>query len=220
MVKAVLKALRGELARRRALTALEAGPTVDEEDAFVAMAREAGPAVFDRVTGEQLEGRAVRAERREDMAYYEELQVFERVPTAQAVEETGYAPISVDWVDVSKGDRGRAEVRSRLVVQETRRVSSIPADDIASTFAATPPLEALRWLLAAAVTESPGEAPVCERALSFLDISRAHLHSPIRRRVYVKAPKEDLDAGPGDCWLLRKAMYGLRDAGQRFGLRV
>eukprot|EP00971_Amphidinium_carterae_P339787 6477774-Amphidinium_carterae.1 len=53
----------------------------------------------------------------------------------------------------------------------------------------------------------------------FLDISRAHLHSAIRREVFVMAPKE---AGlpEGWCWRLNKAMYGLRDASSCFDFQT
>ena len=52
--------------------------------------------------------------------------------------------------------------------------------------------------------------------LTFIDISRAHLHSDLKRAVYIRAPKEDKDCKEGECWLLRKAMYGLKDAGSSF----
>ena len=56
--------------------------------------------------------------------------------------------------------------------------------------------------------------------ISFFDISRAHLHSPIRRDVYMKACKEDIECPVGHCWKLLKAMYGLRDAGAAFDRKV
>ena len=52
--------------------------------------------------------------------------------------------------------------------------------------------------------------------LTFIDISRAHLHSDLKRAVYIRAPKEDNDCKEGECWLLRKATYGLKDAGSSF----
>ncbi|CAK0838220.1 unnamed protein product [Prorocentrum cordatum] len=53
-----------------------------------------------------------------------------------------------------------------------------------------------------------------------LDISRAHLHSELLRRVYLKAPAEDEKCGEDERWLLLKAMHGLRDAGAAFDLKV
>ena len=49
---------------------------------------------------------------------------------------TGKAPISVDWVDANKGDESRLELRSRLVVQETKRVTTLGPQGAASAFAA------------------------------------------------------------------------------------
>ena len=51
--------------------------------------------------------------------------------------------------------------------------------------------------------------------LGFYDISRAHFHSPVRRKVYIVPPGEDSSITTG-CARLLRAAYGLRDAGQCF----
>ena len=43
---------------------------------------------------------------------------------------------------MNKGDESRLELRSRLVVQETKRVTTLGPQDAASAFAATLSLEA------------------------------------------------------------------------------
>ena len=86
-------------------------------------------------------------------------------------------------------------------------------------FAATPPLEALRFILSRAMTELK-EDRSADRVIAFLDISRAHLHSPVRRPIFVKACKEDRDCPEGHCWRLLKAMYGLKDAGAAFDAKA
>ena len=48
--------------------------------------------------------------------------------------------------------------------------------------------------------------------LMLLDISRAHLHSPLARAVFVTSD--------GTVYKLLKAMYGLRDAGAAFDRKV
>ena len=220
LVTAVLKALRLELVSRGELGALEAGPTVEEEELITsAVRRDDHRQVLDRITGEVLDAKLVVAAREEEMDYMKTVKVFERVSVDVAWEETGAPPINVDWVDVNKGDGTRPNVRSRLVAQETRRVSTIDAEDISAVFAATPPLEALRFLLSMAMTERK-EDRLSERVVMFLDISRAHLHSPIRRAVFVKACAEDIECPEGFCWRLLKAMYGLRDAGACFDKKV
>ena len=53
--------------------------------------------------------------------------------------------------------------------------------------------------------------------LRFLDVSRAHPHCPLRRKVYARLPK-DCGVPAGYVVLLLKALYGLRDANQSFEL--
>ena len=85
-------------------------------------------------------------------------------------------------LDVNKGYDQRPEVRCRLVVQETKNRSTIAVGDIAATFSATPPLEALRFILSLAVTRPPHSD---ELVLMFIDFSRAHPHTEVTRDVYV-----------------------------------
>ena len=47
------------------------------------------------------------------------------------------------------------------------------------------------------------------------DISRAHLHSPARRRIVIKVPREDDECASGYA-VLDNAMYGTKDAAQCF----
>ena len=95
-------------------------------------------------------------------------------------DETDVAPVGVRWIDYGKGDSEHLELRSRLVVQETKRVSSIAKDDVASTFSATPPLESLRLLLSITMTFSLHSSdPDKMLIVRFLDLSRAHLHGDV-----------------------------------------
>jgi len=52
----------------------------------------------------------------------------------------------------------------------------------------------------------------------FIDISRAHFHSPSRRRLFVQLPAERRQEG--FCALLLKSMYGTRDAAANFADKV
>eukprot|EP00959_Pyramimonas_sp_CCMP1952_P215814 4514025-Pyramimonas_sp.AAC.1 len=49
-----------------------------------------------------------------------------------------------------------------------------------------------------------------------LDATRAHFHSPATRRVFVRLCDEDYQEGY--CALLRKSMYGTRDAAANWEL--
>ena len=167
------------------------------------------------MSGVVLDSRGVAAARQDEMHYMEKLGVFERRLVSEALEATGRPPLPSGWVDTNKGGQQRPELRSRLVAKETKRLSTLGPDDAATTFAATPPLEGLRLMLSLAMTGMSRN-----RVLTFIDISRAHLHSDLKRAVYIRAPKEDKDCKEGECWLLRKATYGLKDAGAAFDRKV
>ena len=74
-------------------------------------------------------------------------------------------------------------------------------------FAATPPLEAKK-ILFSLWASIPG---MC---LDFGDVVRAYFHAKATQRVYVELPKEDFE--DGKCGVLKKAMYGTRDAAQNW----
>ena len=103
-------------------------------------------------------------------------------------------------------------------MQETKRVSSISSGDVAAVFSATPPLEAIRLVLSLCMTVRLGIGN--DRVLSFLDISRAHPHCDVlRENLYVDFPPES-GVPPGYCGLLKRSLYGLRDAPQAFEKKV
>ena len=78
-------------------------------------------------------------------------------------------------------------------------------EDWAATFAATPPFEAFKF----ATELNDDGAKVTGRGdddvLMLLDISRAHLHSPLARAVFVTIE--------GKVYKLLKAMHGLKRCG-------
>ena len=169
------------------------------------------------ITGAKLDPQKVFEAHRVEMEFMTTLNVWDVVPVDECWAETGRAPIGTRWIDQNKGDDARPDYRSRLVVQETRTSGTIAAGDIAATFAATPPLEALRLLASQVMTGDPGS----EIVLRFLDISRAHPHCPIHRKVYIRLPQEDPSSGDrAMCGRLNIALYGARDAGQNFEFKT
>ena len=58
------------------------------------------------------------------------------MPVEECIEEAGNHPISVRWLDISKGDGDNLEYRSRLVAQELKK------DKRESVSVATSPFEA------------------------------------------------------------------------------
>ena len=127
--------------------------------------------------------------------------------------KSGRQPIPMGWVDINKGDDEHPKVRCRLVVQETRRQTTTDPENTAAVFSATPPYEAMRMIIS--MPMAPRTPEEHEHVLTFVDISRAHPHAPMRRDLRVKHPPEDpRSGGPGICGRLLKFMYGAKDAGQ------
>ena len=166
---------------------------------------------WDDISGKQLREDLVRKARIEEMGEVMKHKVYVKVPIKECWEVTGRDPIGTRWVDVNKGDDQEPDYRSRWVAQEIKHDKR---DDL---FAATPPLEAKKLLLALAVTEGIGYQSGDKRngyRLDFIDVKRAYFHAKARREVYVKLPDEDYE--PGMCAKLLKALYGTRDAAQNW----
>ena len=62
----------------------------------------------------------VRKVRQEEMAYFCETRVYEKVGTGERVRATSKRPIAVRWVDMNKGDSAQPSYRSRLAAKEFR----------------------------------------------------------------------------------------------------
>ena len=128
-----------------------------------------------------------------------------------AVKEQGLTPIGTRWVFTNKGDTGHPFIRARLVAQATKRTTNMDLTDTSMTFAATPPVDRFRFLLSRAMT---GEKKRVELVMAFFDISRAHFHSPVRRKVAIKMQGDP--SCPQGIAMLNRAMYGTKDAAQCF----
>ena len=197
LVAAILRALRqsmraegrGEaqrmMGRDRQLTiaAVEAGPTLEDPGLLSLPDNADGDQEFrDRSTGLPLNSEMVKKARELEMQYTEELMVLEDSDRDACVAETGRPPIPTGWVDINKGDSLRPNYRRRLVCQETRGRSTIDVEDWAATFAATPPHEAFKFSIEFDdVTGPRSQIEGDDDVLMLLDISRAHLHSPLAR---------------------------------------
>ena len=157
---------------------------------------------YDATSGAELDEQRALAARFEELEEFKRRDAYAKVPENEALEKTGKKPISVRWVDVNKGDDRNPEYRSRLVVREVKRSQ---LDDV---FAAMPPLEAKHMLFSLAVSgrAGPGDA----RKLSFVDVTKAYLHAPVRGGKHVQPPEED--AAGGMCEKLNGSLYGTRDA--------
>ena len=94
---------------------------------------------YDDVTGKMLPGHLVRAARQEESKFLNTFPVYKKVPEVNA---KGKERVSVRWCDVNKGDRDNMVIRSRLVGREFRWKDPF----MQGTFAATPPLESLKYV--------------------------------------------------------------------------
>ena len=164
---------------------------------------------FDDAKGGSLDVKLVRAARAEEMEFVKERQIYEYASVKECLRRTGRPPVGTKWVDTNKGDDEHPQYRSRLVATEVRK----PWSD--KWFAATPPLEALRLLVALAARGS-SKAKRARRIL-LLDVSRAHWYPDATREVYIRVPPEDPRSGEPDvCGRLKRSMYGTLDAAQRW----
>ena len=124
-----------------------------------------------------------------------------KVPIEECRKTTGKAPIQVRWIDIDKGDAREPNYRFRLVATE---INTYKRND---SFAAAPPLEAIKIMISMTATQNDGEI------IMINDVSRAFFHAKAKRTVYVALPKED--QGPEEEGLRAKleySMHGTRDA--------
>ena len=217
MVKCILSGLREALVELGEVGSLEAGPTVEEPE-FTPWLKDCyvhpdDKNFYDEYTGMVLPREGVIAARDEEMKFMTE-QLGTWTVMRRSDLPKGAKVITCRWIDHNKGDADNVILRSRLVLQETKKVSSIAADDIGATFSATPPLESLRLLLSLAMSLDPMD-PDDDLVFVFIDISRAHPHCDVLRDIYMELPKE---AGYTRDFVahLQKCLYGARDAGQAF----
>lgn len=159
---------------------------------------------WDDLSGRQLDKNLTQEARAEEIREVHRMGVYVKVSLDECLRETGKMPVGTRWVDVNKGDTLNPKVRSRLVAQEIA-VSKQP-----ELFAATPPIEYIRYLVSCVASSQWGPRPT---RLMVQDVKKAYFYAPATRRIYVKIPDED--RGPGEermCGLLKKSLYGTRDA--------
>ena len=89
-------------------------------------------------------------------------------------------------------------------IQDTRKTRVVRLD--------ATPLEALKVVLLEVATGKRGG-----KVVALVDVRRAYIYAPSRRRVFVELPPKDYQ--PGDehmCGLLRFGLYGTRDSAQNW----
>ena len=157
----------------------------------------------DEYTCEQLPMGHVKIAMQEELAYFCD-KVWEAVPLAEAQADTEGKIIGSRWVNCNKNDVNDPDVRCRLVAQEV----NLQAES--SFYAATPPLEAKRFLFSQWATEQKRQGERLQ--LSFVDVKKAYFYGVPDRRLYVRFPPE-LGMPKDMVGRLVRCMYGTRDAG-------
>ncbi len=140
------------------------------------------------------------------MDTYKSHGVYRKVPIADCFDKTGKRPIKVRWVIVNKGDNENPEYRARLVAKE------IKMDQRLGLFAATPPLQAKKFLFSPAVSLTAKSGKPYK--VLFIDMKIAYFHTKCIRDVYVDLLEQDQHEGM--CGKLEEAMSGTRDAAQNW----
>ena len=143
--------------------AFECGYNLDKEE--VDFASDTWEEFYDDISGALLDSALVGKAREEELKFVRDFGVYTKVPAYEAV---GHPLISTRWLDINKGDARTPFYRSRLVCREFK--SSDPF--LEGTFAATPPGEALKFLLSLAMTKKEDGKKF--KKLLILDVSRAH----------------------------------------------
>ena len=136
-----------------------------------------GLVAWDDLTGDIFDPKLMVKARKEEIEYFGEMGVYEKVNIDEAWKETGKAPIAVRWVDVNKGDSRVPNYRSRLVAKEFN--TGVNPD----LYAATPPSECMRLMLSKLASGKRVDI-----TLMYADVSRAYFYAKAERPVYVKLP--------------------------------
>ena len=164
------------------------------------MVHEGGEWACDDVSNAVLNPKLVREARELEMAYFDDMKVYDRVDRS-VQQACGGKLIKTRWIDVNKGDASKPNYRSRFVGKEFKTY----ADD--SLYASTPPLEALRLIVSRAATTDK------KRHLMINDVRRAYFYAEATRDLFIELPNEDAEYGKGDLvGKLRLCLYGTRDA--------
>ena len=144
----------------------------------------------------------VQEARREELEVLKAMGVWERRPREECTQRFGKRPITLPWVDVNKCDFKEPKARSRLVATDLR------TDSRPEFFAATPPLEYIRFLISQCARAQRTSLPT---SIMAIDVKNAHFVADAVRGVYVELPEGERGDGT-QVGLLRKSLYGTRDA--------
>ncbi len=157
-------------------------PVPPEEDPFDKLYNDCD--FYDDISGAYLDKELAVKARKLEMEFFKKMGVYTKVKR-----EAWMKVITTKWLDVNKGDGENPNVRARLVGRELKMDKR---DDL---FAATPPLESLKAILAICASKQFR----IERSERFVvmstDVKRAYFHAPATRPIFIEIPTEDRQPG-------------------------
>ena len=165
---------------------------------------------WDDLTGEILNPKDVTNARLLELDYARAKNVWTKMPRQQAHNE-GLKVIKTRWIDINKGDDANKNIRSRFVAKEFNTGNE------EGLFAATPPLEALKYLISQVATTEPNHGE--EAVIMINDVARAFFEAPVTRDVCIELPDEDKTQEYWDQDMVGKlnmSLYGTRDEASNF----
>ena len=157
---------------------------------------------MDDVHGGLLDKKLATEARRVEIEFFRKMGVYTKVRR-----EPWMRVITTKWIDTNKGDADDPNYRARLVGRE---IATHKRDDL---FAATPPLESLRYIVSLCASNQFHANPVDKFCIMSNDIKRAYFYAPSTRPVYIKIPDEDYEEDDeARVGHLNLSLYGTRDA--------
>jgi len=139
--------------------------------------------------------------------------VYTKVDRVEVKQRQGKI-ISTKWIDTNKGTKDSPNYRRRLVGREIKK-DKIVRNDL---YAATPPLEVIKLLIAKCAMGQKSSRPL---RIATVDVRRAYFYARAQRTIYVEIPAEDWKAGDeGKIARLEMSLYGTRDAATNWARAV
>ena len=140
---------------------------------------------YDNVTSASLPSKMCEEAMQLEIKYMKEMNVYTPCEH-ETVKGQDLTPVGTRWIFTNKGDTEHPFIRARLIALKTTKTTKMDLTDTSMIFAATPPVEGIRFLLPRAMTSEKKKNPKDELVKAFFDISIAHFHSLVRRKVAIR----------------------------------
>ncbi|CAB0002804.1 unnamed protein product, partial [Nesidiocoris tenuis] len=120
----------------------------------------------------------------------------------------GKKTLSMKWVYKIKETEGDRRYKARLVV---RGCAQVPGLDFQETYSPVVKYSSLRFLMSMAAVK--------DWDIDHLDVKTAYLYGDLNEEIYVRPPA-NFSEPDGQVWRLKKAVYGLKQAGRCWNEKI